>query len=184
MRAKFVNENINESRKDDLIEEILNTVYADDDPSHDASNERYLESLTIGQLEDKLADWKNSEEDDYDDEEDEEFEDDDDFEDEDEEFEDDDFEEEEENDNPRTAEEILDEYENLDFTNKNLDLSDLTDEAMALPDGEVYRFLKLGVKRGLITSEDDGWDWIEPDNDKSGVPSHYPENPESDHNWR
>ena len=89
MRAKFVNENLNESRKDDLIEEILNTVYGDDDPSHDASNERYLESLTIGQLEDKLADWKNSEDDDYDDEEDEEFEDEDDeFEDEDDNFED------------------------------------------------------------------------------------------------
>jgi hypothetical protein len=64
MRAKFVK--LNESRKDDLIDELLNTVYGDDDPSHDASNERYLESLTIGQLEDKLADWKNSEEDDYD----------------------------------------------------------------------------------------------------------------------
>lgn len=65
------------TRKDDLIEEIMNTVYADDDPSHDASNERYLESLTISQLEDKLADWKNSEEDDFEDDEDEEYEDDD-----------------------------------------------------------------------------------------------------------
>ena len=82
MRAKFVNENVNESRKDDLIEEILNTVYANDDPSHDASNERYLESLSIEELEDKLSDWKNSEEDlydDYDDDfEDDDFEDDDD----------------------------------------------------------------------------------------------------------
>jgi len=85
MRAKFVK--LNESRKDDLIDELLNTVYGDDDPSHDASNERYLESLTIGQLEDKLADWKNSEEDDYDD---------DDFEDEDIDDEDEDIDDEDE----------------------------------------------------------------------------------------
>lgn len=77
MRAKLVNESIEES-KEDLIEKLLQTVYADDGPNYDASNEKYLESLSIDQLKRKVRDWEEAEEeesyeDDYEDDDDDDF---------------------------------------------------------------------------------------------------------------
>lgn len=49
------------SSKDKLIDEIMNTIYKDDDPKYDYSNVQYLKTLSIEKLQDMLDNWKETE---------------------------------------------------------------------------------------------------------------------------
>jgi hypothetical protein len=46
--------------KDKLIDEIMNTVYKDDNPKYAYSNVQYLKTLSIEKLKDMLDDWNKN----------------------------------------------------------------------------------------------------------------------------
>lgn len=45
------------TEKEKLIDEVMSTVYKDDDPKYDCSNYTYLETLSVGELDALLADY-------------------------------------------------------------------------------------------------------------------------------
>jgi len=53
---------LKENAKEKLIDKLLNTKYADDDPKYDQSNYKYLNSLPIQKLKKMIDDWDDYEE--------------------------------------------------------------------------------------------------------------------------
>lgn len=57
-------ENHNNDDREELIDKLMSTKYASDDPKYDASNREHLNSLSEEELERELWDWEHYEGDD------------------------------------------------------------------------------------------------------------------------